>query len=88
MSKIDYVHHRSGGSHRRQDNGKVADHSQAIRTFDLDTDFYNETSQCPESKPMSFILNEIENVQKKSKQMLIELENYSEPVTGLSTDPE
>lgn len=46
------------------------------------------TSQPVDSDPklnqMSFILHEIENVQKKSKKMLIELENYSEPVTSLS----
>lgn len=79
MCKIETVY-QSGSNHKRKEKRKK-DQSQDDPNFDS---YCNETSPW-HSKQMNFILKEIENVQKKSKEMLIELESYSEPVTDSST---
>lgn len=61
--------YQSGRNHKRKEKRKIED--LVSSNFD--------------SKQINFILNEIENVQKKSKQMLMELESYSEPLSDCST---
>lgn len=78
--------YRFGTKHKRKEKKKRTESHENVSPNPVSED--HETLQSIASDPklnrMSFILNEIENVQKKSKKMLIELENYSEPVTNLS----
>lgn len=63
---------------------KIETIDQSVRKHQRKTnqnngDLTSNNDETSHSKRMNFILNEIENVQKKSKQMLIELDSYSQP---------